>query len=129
MNIQKCAVIGTRVRSGATTAFAPAGQRAVFPELDGARSSTRTARRRRARRWTSRHGVPFVRPGATSAREITPTWPIAGLVIITAGARRRAPARRGIDLVRKNAKIFGSIIPQIVRYNRERYPAGGGQPG
>ena len=63
------------------------------------------------------HGVPFVRPVNVYAGDY-PDLADAGLVIITAGAAQ-APGETRIDLVRKNVKIFRSIVPQIVRCNRD----------
>lgn len=42
----------------------------------------------------------------------------AGIIVITAGAGQK-PGETRLDLVNKNVAIFKSIIPQIVKYNKE----------
>ena len=63
------------------------------------------------------HSVPFVRPVNVYAggyRDLAD----AGMIVITAGAAQ-APGETRIDLVRKNVRIFQSIVPQITQYNRD----------
>ena len=63
------------------------------------------------------HSVPFVRPVNVYAGGY-PDLADAGMIVITAGAAQ-APGETRIDLVRKNVRIFQSIVPQITRHNRD----------
>lgn len=63
------------------------------------------------------HGLPFARPMKIYAGGYEDIADCA-LIIITAGAGQK-PGETRLDLVHKNVAIFKSIIPQIVRYNRE----------
>ena len=63
------------------------------------------------------HSVPFVRPVNVYAGGY-PDLADAGMIVITAGAAQ-APGETRIDLVRKNVRIFQSIVPQITQYNRD----------
>lgn len=63
------------------------------------------------------HGLPFARPMKIFAGDYGDIGDCA-LVIITAGAGQK-PGESRLDLVHKNVAIFRSIVPQIVRYNRE----------
>lgn len=112
MNLQKCAVIGCGA-VGATTRLHPAGQRTVFragaarhrPEEGGGRGDGHRPRRAlRASRQRLRRGLP--RSGRRGAGDHH-------------GGAAQAPGETRIDLVRKNVKIFRSIVPQIVRCNRD----------
>lgn len=57
------------------------------------------------------HGVPFARPMKIYAGGYDDLAD-AGIVIITAGANQQ-PGETRLDLVKKNIKIFESIIPEI----------------
>ena len=112
MNLQKCAVIGCGA-VGATTAYTLLGS-GLFSELVLLDIDQKKAE---GEAMDIAHGVPFVRPVNVYAGDY-PDLADAGLVIITAGAAQ-APGETRIDLVRKNVKIFRSIVPQIVRCNRD----------
>lgn len=112
MNLQKCAVIGCGA-VGATTAYTLLGS-GLFSELVLLDIDQQKAE---GEAMDIAHGVPFVRPVNVYAGDY-PDLADAGIVIITAGAAQ-APGETRIDLVRKNVKIFRSIVPQIVRYNQD----------
>ena len=59
------------------------------------------------------HGLPFVRPMHIWAGDYDQ---LAGceLVVITAGANQR-PGETRLDLLQRNADVFRSIVPQVVR--------------
>ena len=63
------------------------------------------------------HGLPFSKPMqiyAGSYEDISD----AAVVIVTAGAGQK-PGETRLDLVKKNVAIFKSIIPEIVKYNKD----------
>lgn len=63
------------------------------------------------------HGLPFSKPMqiyAGSYQDISD----ASIIIITAGAGQK-PGETRLDLVKKNVGIFRSIIPEIVKYNKD----------
>ncbi len=64
-----------------------------------------------------RHGLSFTRPMKISAGSYED---LAGcqVVVVTAGAGQR-PGESRLDLLSRNAAIFRSIIPEIVRHNPE----------
>lgn len=61
------------------------------------------------------HAVPFTRPTRVWAGDY-PDCAGAALTVISAGAAQR-PGETRLDLVRKNARIFGQIVPQVARHN------------
>lgn len=61
------------------------------------------------------HGIPFARPMKIYAGDYNDAAD-AGIVIITAGANQQ-PGETRLDLVKKNIKIFESIIPEISKRN------------
>lgn len=61
------------------------------------------------------HGIPFARPMKIYAGDYDDAAD-AGIVIITAGANQQ-PGETRLDLVKKNIKIFESIIPEISKRN------------
>ena len=63
------------------------------------------------------HGLPFVRPMSIYAGDY-PDLADAGIVFVTAGTAQK-PGETRLDLVKCNASIFKSIIPEIVKYNQE----------
>ncbi len=63
------------------------------------------------------HGLPFAKPMQIYAGDYADLAD-ASVVIVTAGAGQK-PGETRLDLVKKNAAIFGSVIPEIARYNRE----------
>ena len=62
------------------------------------------------------HGVPFAKPVKIYAGNYEDISD-ASIVIITAGANQK-PGETRLDLVKKNIGIFKSIIPEIVKYNK-----------
>ena len=63
------------------------------------------------------HGLPFAKPMQIYAGDYRDAED-AAVVVVTAGAGQK-PGETRLDLVNKNISIFKSIIPEIVRYNRE----------
>ena len=63
------------------------------------------------------HGLPFARPMKIYAGDYSDLRECA-LIVITAGAAQK-PDETRLDLVHKNVGIFRSIIPEIVKYNKE----------
>lgn len=112
MNIRKCAVIGCGY-VGATTAFALL-QSGLFSEMVLIDQNRKKAL---GEAMDLSHSVPFVKPVEVVAGDY-PDLADCALVIITAGAGQ-APGETRLDLVHKNVAIFHSIIPQIIRYNRD----------
>ena len=112
VNTQKAAVIGCGF-VGSSSAFAMM-RTGIFSELvllDVNRG------RAEGEAMDIAHGLPFSRPMKIYAGDYAD---LAGcsLIVITAGANQK-PGETRLDLVRKNVAILGSIIPQIVEYNRE----------
>ena len=112
MNLQKCAVIGCGA-VGATTAFTLL-KSGLFSELVLLDIDQKKAE---GEAMDIAHSVPFVRPVNVYAGGY-PDLADAGMIVITAGAAQ-APGETRIDLVRKNVRIFQSIVPQITRRNRD----------
>lgn len=112
MNLQKCAIIGCGA-VGATTAFALL-KSGLFSELVLLDVNHKKAL---GEAMDIAHSVPFVRPVNVYAGDY-PDLKDCGFIIITAGAGQ-APGETRIDLVRKNAAIFQSIIPQITAYTQD----------
>jgi L-lactate dehydrogenase len=63
------------------------------------------------------HGLPFAKPMQIYAGDY-PDISDAAVIIVTAGAGQK-PGETRLDLVKKNVGIFKSVIPEIVKYNRE----------
>lgn len=63
------------------------------------------------------HGGPFIRPVKVIAGDY-PDCEGSGIVIISAGANQK-PGETRIELVKKNAKVFRAIIPELVKYCSE----------
>ncbi|MBO6114222.1 MAG: L-lactate dehydrogenase [Lachnospiraceae bacterium] len=63
------------------------------------------------------HGIPFAKPVEIIAGDY-PDISDASIVIITAGAAQK-PGETRLDLVKKNVGIFKSIIPEVVKYNKD----------
>jgi L-lactate dehydrogenase len=61
------------------------------------------------------HAVPFTQPTRIWAGDYSDCAG-AAVTVITAGAAQK-PGETRLDLVRKNAAIFASIVPQIVKHN------------
>ena len=63
------------------------------------------------------HGLPFSKPMNIYAGDYSDISD-ASVIIVTAGAGQK-PGETRLDLVKKNVGIFKSIIPQIVKYNKD----------
>ncbi len=61
------------------------------------------------------HGISFVKPMKITAGDY-PNLTGAKVVVITAGVSQK-PGETRLDLLAKNAAVFRSIIPQVVKYN------------
>ncbi len=61
------------------------------------------------------HAVPFVPPTRIWAGDYSDCAG-AAVTVVTAGAAQK-PGETRLDLVKKNAAIFGQIVPQVARYN------------
>ena len=112
VNIQKAAVIGCGF-VGSSTAFAMM-HTGVFSELvliDVNRDKAQ------GEAMDLSHGLPFARPMKIYAGDYSDLRECA-LIVITAGAAQK-PDETRLDLVHKNVGIFRSIIPEIVKYNKE----------
>ena len=112
MNLQKCGIIGCGA-VGATTAYTLV-KSGLFSELVLLDVNRKKAE---GEAMDIAHSVPFVRPVEVYAGDY-PDLADCGMIILAAGANQ-APGETRIDLVRKNAKIFGQIIPELVRHNTD----------
>ena len=112
LNIQKCGVIGCGA-VGATSAHTLLGS-GLFNEIVLIDINRKKAE---GEAMDIGHGAPFVKPVNIYAGDYSDLSD-AYLVIITAGANQM-PGETRIDLAEKNVKIFKSIIPQIVKYNKD----------
>lgn len=112
VNIQKAAVIGCGF-VGSSTAFAMM-HTGVFSELVLIDVNQDKAQ---GEAMDLSHGLPFARPMKIYAGDYSDLRECA-LIVITAGAAQK-PDETRLDLVHKNVGIFRSIIPEIVRHNRE----------
>lgn len=112
VDLQKCAVIGCG-NVGATTAFSLL-KSGLFSEillLDIDKE------RARGEAEDLGHALPFLAPAKVRAgdyRDLTDT----GLILLAAGAAQR-PGETRLDLVRKNTRIFHTIVGEIGKYNTE----------
>ena len=111
-NIQKCALVGVG-NVGATTAFSLM-QSGLFSELvlidlDRKRAAGEAA--------DLGHAVPFLSPVEIYAGDYSDLAD-AALIVITAGAAQGKGETR-LDLVRKNAEIFYTVIEKICHFNSE----------
>lgn len=112
VNIQKAAVIGCGF-VGSSTAFAMM-HTGVFSELVLIDVNQDKAQ---GEAMDLSHGLPFARPMKIYAGDYSDLTECA-LIVITAGAAQK-PDETRLDLVHKNVGIFRSIIPEIVKYNKE----------
>lgn len=112
VNIQKAAMIGCGF-VGSSSAFAMM-KTGVFSQLvllDVNRAKAE------GEAMDLAHGLPFSRPMKIYAGDYSDLRDCA-LIVISAGANQK-PGETRLDLVKKNVAILGSIVPQIVKYNRE----------
>lgn len=112
IDMQKAAIIGCGF-VGSTTAFSLV-QTGVFSQLVLLDANVPRAE---GEAMDLSHGLPFVHPMKIFAGTYDDLAD-CGLIIITAGASQKGDETR-LDLVHKNVTIFKSIIPEIVRRNRE----------
>lgn len=63
------------------------------------------------------HGLPYAKPMNIYAGDYEDLSD-AYLIVITAGANQK-PGETRLDLVKKNVAIFKTIVPEIVKYNKE----------
>ena len=112
VDIQKSAVIGCGF-VGASSAFAMM-KTGIFSELVPLDANHKKAE---GEAMDLAHGLPFSRPMEIYAGDY-PDLAGCALMVITAGANQK-PGETRLELVQRNVAIFRSIIPQIVKYNRE----------
>lgn len=112
VNIQKAAIIGCGF-VGTSIAFTLV-QKGIFSELvlvdvnkDKAEGEV----------MDLSHGLPFAKEMEIKAGDYEDIADCA-MIIITAGANQK-PGETRLDLVHKNVAIYKSIIPQIVKYNKD----------
>ncbi len=112
INIRKCAVIGCG-NVGATTAYTLALARLfsemVLIDLDKQKAEGEAS--------DISHALPFASPMDIYAGDY-PDLADANIIIITAGASQRVGETR-IDLAKRNAEIFKTIVGNITKYNSE----------
>lgn len=111
-NNNSCAIIGCGA-VGAATAFALV-RSGLFSRLVLLDVNEKKAR---GEAMDIAHSVPYVRPVLVQAGDYDDLKD-CGMIIITAGANQ-APGETRLDLVRKNIAIFRSIIPEIIKRNRD----------
>lgn len=112
LNLRKCAIIGCG-NVGATTAYSLI-QSGLYSELVLIDVNQQKAN---GEAMDLNHSLPFLQPMqvyAGSYQDLTD----ASMIIITAGANQK-PGQTRIDLVRQNARIFSSIVGEIVKVNTE----------
>lgn len=112
MDIQKCAIIGCGA-VGATTAFALL-KSGLFSEIVLIDIDKKKAE---GEAMDLSHSIPFTKPTKIYAGDYSDTES-ASIIIITAGANQK-PNETRLDIVNKNVAIFKSIIPEIVKYNKD----------
>lgn len=112
VNIQKAAVIGCGF-VGSSSAFAMM-KTGIFSELVLLDVNKGKAE---GEAMDLAHGLPFSRPMKIYAGDY-PDLHDCALIVISAGANQK-PGETRLDLVRKNVSILRSIVPEIVKYNRE----------
>jgi len=112
VNIKKCAIIGCG-NVGATTAYSLmldcTFSEIVLIDIDHRKASGEAA--------DLNHGLPFIAPMDIYAGDYSDISD-ASIIIITAGANQK-PGQTRTDLVRLNAKIFKSIVENIIKYNTD----------
>ena len=64
------------------------------------------------------HGLPFARPMKITAGDYDDIVD-AAIIVVTAGAGQK-PGETRLDLVKKNVAIFQSIIPEILRFGKNK---------
>ena len=112
VNMQKAAVIGCGF-VGSASAFAMMNS-GIFSELVLLDVNKAKAE---GEAMDIAHGLPFSRPMKIYAGEYQDLSGCA-LIVIAAGANQK-PGETRLDLVKKNVSILRSIIPEVVKVNRE----------
>ncbi|MBE6702005.1 MAG: L-lactate dehydrogenase [Ruminococcaceae bacterium] len=112
LNPRKCAIVGAG-NVGATTAFSLM-QSALFSEILLIDINQKRAIGEAA---DLGHTVPFLSPTEIYAGDYADLAD-AALIIITAGAAQ-APGETRLDLVRKNVRIFHTVLRDICKFNYE----------
>lgn len=112
MNIQKCAIIGTGF-VGSSTAFALM-QRGTFSEMVLIDYDKNKAQ---GEAMDLSHGIPLSRQMKIYAGGYDDLADCYLVIIAAGGGQKPGQSRR--DLVKSNIAIFRSIIPEIVKYNRD----------
>ncbi len=107
LNMRKMAVIGCGfVGSSSAFALMQSGLFAEIVLIDADKD------RAEGEAMDISHGLPFAKPMKIYAGDYSDVSD-ASLIVVTAGAAQK-PGETRLDLVNKNAAIFGSIIPQIM---------------
>lgn len=112
VNIRKCAIIGCG-NVGATTAYTLM-QTGWFSEMVLIDINIKKAEGEAA---DLAHSLPFHAPMDIYAGDYSDLAD-CGLIIITAGANQK-PGETRMDLIRTNARIFGSIVSNVAIYNQD----------
>ncbi len=112
INVQKCAIIGCGF-VGATTAFSIV-QSGMFSEIVLIDADKKKAE---GEAMDLNHGVPFIHTMKIYAGDYSDIADCY-ITIITAGGGQK-PNQTRLDLVKQNANIFKSIVPQITAVNTE----------
>ena len=112
VNMQKAAVIGCGF-VGSASAFAMMGS-GIFSELVLLDVNKAKAE---GEAMDIAHGLPFSRPMKIYAGDYADLSGCA-LIVIAAGANQK-PGETRLDLVKKNVAILRSIVPEVVKVNRE----------
>lgn len=112
LNVQKCAIIGCGF-VGATTAFSIV-QSGLFSEIVLIDADKKKAE---GEAMDLNHGIPFLHSMKIYAGDYSDLADCY-ITIITAGGGQK-PNQTRLDLVKQNANIYKSIIPQITAVNTE----------
>lgn len=114
MNLRKVGIIGCGM-VGSTTAFALM-ESGLFTDM-----LLIDVNRERAvgEAMDLSHCLPFTRPVEIRAGDYRDLSD-CGIMIITAGVGQK-PGETRMDCIQNNVKVFRSIVPQIVKYNRDAF--------
>jgi L-lactate dehydrogenase len=111
INNRKIAVVGCGF-VGSASAFALA-QSGLFSEIVMIDKSKEKAE---GEALDISHGIPFSKPVQIYAGDYDDISD-AAIIVVTAGAGQK-PGETRLDLTKKNVGIFQSVIPEIIKYNR-----------
>ena len=109
---RKCAIIGCG-NVGATVAYTYT-MSGLFSEIV---LIDKDEKRARGEALDLSHGLPFLSPLTVRAGDY-PDLEGASLIVIAAGVGQREGESR-LELLSRNMRVFSSIVPHIVKYNRE----------